>query len=267
MPPEPEFRYKQCLLIRADLKISCGKRCAQLAHAAVGAYRARVQGRAAGLVCRGAEEGGVEGPVAPGAVRTEGDRRAPGNLDRADPGRRPDRGRTGHGHCARAWTGPIRGARPGDGRPLAPMILSTDPLEASLGLCWYANDAPGIGGRLRDSPEEFVVEECESQPPLTGGPYLVCRLTKRNWEQSKAVRAISDRLGISHRRISFAGTKDRRAVTTRARRALSRRGRRGPCPISPGDEPRTARTGKPGVRARRPRGEPLPDRHPRLRPR
>ncbi|MEN6519240.1 MAG: peptidyl-tRNA hydrolase Pth2 [Methanospirillum sp.] len=38
MPPEPEFRYKQCLLIRADLKISCGKRCAQLAHAAVGAY-------------------------------------------------------------------------------------------------------------------------------------------------------------------------------------------------------------------------------------
>src|SRR5665647_917854 len=38
MPAEPEFRYKQCLLIRADLKISCGKRCAQLAHAAVGAY-------------------------------------------------------------------------------------------------------------------------------------------------------------------------------------------------------------------------------------
>jgi tRNA pseudouridine13 synthase len=94
------------------------------------------------------------------------------------------------------------------------MIASSDPLEASLGLCWYANDAPGIGGRLRASPEEFVVEECETPPPLTGGPYLVCRLTKRNWEQSKAVRAIADRLGISHRRISFSGTKDRRAVTT-----------------------------------------------------
>lgn len=94
------------------------------------------------------------------------------------------------------------------------MIPSSDPLERSLGLCWYANDAPGIGGRLRASPEEFVVEECETPPPFTGGPYLVCRLTKRNWEQSKAVRAIADRLGISHRRISFAGTKDRRAVTT-----------------------------------------------------
>lgn len=94
------------------------------------------------------------------------------------------------------------------------MIPSLEPIETSLGLCWYANDAPGIGGRLRGTPEEFVVEECESSPPLTGGPYLICRLTKRNWEQSKAVRAISDRLGISHRRISFAGTKDRRAVTT-----------------------------------------------------
>ena len=38
MPSDDAFRYKQCLLIRADLKISCGKRCAQAAHAAVMAY-------------------------------------------------------------------------------------------------------------------------------------------------------------------------------------------------------------------------------------
>jgi tRNA pseudouridine13 synthase len=94
------------------------------------------------------------------------------------------------------------------------MIPSSEPVERSLGLRWYASDAPGTAGRLRDSPDDFVVRECESPPPLTGGPYLVCRLAKRNWEQSKAIRAISDRLGISHRRISFAGTKDRRAVTT-----------------------------------------------------
>lgn len=94
------------------------------------------------------------------------------------------------------------------------MIRSPEPLEQSLGLCWYANDAPGIGGRLRDAPEDFHVEECEKPPPLTGGPYLVCRLAKRNWEQNKAIRFIADRLGISHRRISFSGTKDRRAVTT-----------------------------------------------------
>ena len=38
MVPEPEFRYKQCIIIRNDLKMSCGKRCAQAGHAAIGAY-------------------------------------------------------------------------------------------------------------------------------------------------------------------------------------------------------------------------------------
>jgi len=35
---EQYFRYKQCLVIRNDIKMSCGKRCAQAAHASIGAY-------------------------------------------------------------------------------------------------------------------------------------------------------------------------------------------------------------------------------------
>ncbi len=38
MPKEPDFIYKQCLIIRNDLKMSCGKKCAQIAHASVSAY-------------------------------------------------------------------------------------------------------------------------------------------------------------------------------------------------------------------------------------
>jgi PTH2 family peptidyl-tRNA hydrolase len=38
MAVEPVFRYKQCLIIRNDVKMSCGKRCAQAAHASIGAY-------------------------------------------------------------------------------------------------------------------------------------------------------------------------------------------------------------------------------------
>lgn len=38
MSEEPVFKWKQCLVIRTDIKMSCGKKCAQVAHAAIGAY-------------------------------------------------------------------------------------------------------------------------------------------------------------------------------------------------------------------------------------
>jgi len=36
--PEPYFRFKQCLILRNDVKMSCGKKCAQAAHASIGAF-------------------------------------------------------------------------------------------------------------------------------------------------------------------------------------------------------------------------------------
>jgi len=94
------------------------------------------------------------------------------------------------------------------------MRQSPYPLEQDLGMRWYASDEAGIGGKLRSVADDFVVEEIPLQPPAGTGPYLVCRLTKKNWEHQHAIREIARRLGISHRRIGWAGTKDRRAVTT-----------------------------------------------------
>ncbi|MDD1667248.1 MAG: tRNA pseudouridine(13) synthase TruD [Methanomicrobiales archaeon] len=88
------------------------------------------------------------------------------------------------------------------------------PLERALGMSWYATETPGIGGFLRREPGDFVVEEEPAGPWGDTGPYLVLRLTKRNWEQQRLVKELARALGISHRRISWAGTKDRRAVTT-----------------------------------------------------
>ena len=94
------------------------------------------------------------------------------------------------------------------------MKQSAYPLERELGMRYYASDAEGIGGRLRTRPEDFIVEEI---PPEgkggTTGPYLICTLEKTNWELQHAVKEIAKRLGISHRRIGWAGTKDRNAVT------------------------------------------------------
>jgi tRNA pseudouridine13 synthase len=94
------------------------------------------------------------------------------------------------------------------------MKQSTYPLELLLGMKYYASDAEGIGGKLRREPADFIVEEI----PLikkggASGPYLICRLTKKNWELQHAMKEIAKRLGISHRRIGWAGTKDRNAIT------------------------------------------------------
>ncbi|OPY38280.1 MAG: putative tRNA pseudouridine synthase D [Methanoregula sp. PtaU1.Bin051] len=94
------------------------------------------------------------------------------------------------------------------------MRQSPYPLEHDLGMRCYASDAEGIGGKLRTVAEDFVVEEIPLPAPAGSGPYLICRLTKKNWEHQHAIKEIAKKMGISHRRIGWAGTKDRRAVTT-----------------------------------------------------
>jgi tRNA pseudouridine13 synthase len=94
------------------------------------------------------------------------------------------------------------------------MKQSTYPLELLLGMKYYASDAEGIGGTLRVEPEDFIVEEIPLvKKGSASGPYLICRLTKKNWELQHAIKEIAKRLGISHRRIGWAGTKDRNAIT------------------------------------------------------
>jgi tRNA pseudouridine13 synthase len=94
------------------------------------------------------------------------------------------------------------------------MKQSTYPLEYQLGMKYYASDTEGIGGRLRTIPADFIVDEIPLEKKgSTSGPYLICQLTKTNWELQHAIKEIAKRLGISHRRIGWAGTKDRNAIT------------------------------------------------------
>jgi tRNA pseudouridine13 synthase len=90
---------------------------------------------------------------------------------------------------------------------------SCHPVERMLGMDYYASDTPGIGGRLRTLPEDFVVEEVPCSIG-TEGPFLICRLTKRDWDQQRAIREVARQLGISYKRIGFGGTKDKHAVTS-----------------------------------------------------
>ncbi|MFC5135768.1 MULTISPECIES: tRNA pseudouridine(13) synthase TruD [Haloferacaceae] len=99
-------------------------------------------------------------------------------------------------------------------------LREAHPVERAVGIDGYLSDADGIGGRLRERPEDFRVTELEAFEPdpldsdRGGYPELVVRVTLRNWDTNDFARRVSDALSISRERVSWAGTKDKRAVTT-----------------------------------------------------
>lgn len=73
---------------------------------------------------------------------------------------------------------------------------------------------PGIGGRIRTTPEDFHVVERPLYLPCGMGEHLYVRVTKRNLSTPDLVRQFSSTLGIKAQAIGVAGLKDARAVTT-----------------------------------------------------
>jgi len=105
-------------------------------------------------------------------------------------------------------------------------LLQVPSLEKEVGIEVYATQSPGVGGRIRQLLDDFVVEEllvdgslAEVSPPIEAwepageGRYLICVLVKRRWDTFLAVRQVAQRLRISQKRIRFAGIKDTKALT------------------------------------------------------
>jgi tRNA pseudouridine13 synthase len=98
---------------------------------------------------------------------------------------------------------------------------TASPLEEELGLRFYTTGAVGIGGRLRSRPEDFVVEEITREGLVANealaklsrgeGRYSLAVLTKTSKDTMPTSRQIGEALGAS---VSFAGIKDRRAITS-----------------------------------------------------
>jgi tRNA pseudouridine13 synthase len=98
--------------------------------------------------------------------------------------------------------------------------------EVLIGMEVYKSDTPGIGGRIKVIPEDFIVEEITEEGRVVevggdsgepAGPVrdnLLLTMEKYNWETLRAIRELSRHLHASPKRIGFAGTKDKRALTT-----------------------------------------------------
>lgn len=102
-------------------------------------------------------------------------------------------------------------------------------LEKSIGIEVYGTKSLGIGGVIKQQVDDFIVEEIlvdGSKASVATGPekralgsteakdhYLLCVLTKRNWDTFSAVNAIAKQLHLVPDQISFAGIKDTKAFT------------------------------------------------------
>ena len=94
-------------------------------------------------------------------------------------------------------------------------------IEKLLGIDLYASKSEGVGGVIRESVDDFVVEEVlvdGSKARVNGDVpsrvlgstlqkqrFLLCVLVKRNWDTFIAVKNIAKFLGIDQARVQFAG--------------------------------------------------------------
>jgi tRNA pseudouridine13 synthase len=68
--------------------------------------------------------------------------------------------------------------------------------------------------KIKDTPEDFIVEEISEVKPQKTGEYTYVQLKKENWTTQRAIQQLSRRLRVSRNRIGFAGNKDKFAITT-----------------------------------------------------
>lgn len=88
-------------------------------------------------------------------------------------------------------------------------------VEQRIGIDTFFSNHDGLNGTLRVLPSDFRV--CEQ--PLSfsrdmKGKFSIAKITAENWETNHLIRELSKQLHISRKRISFAGTKDKRSIST-----------------------------------------------------
>ncbi len=87
------------------------------------------------------------------------------------------------------------------------------PPNPAISLPYLTAELAGIGGRLKDQPEDFVVEEIPAYEPSGSGEHLYLWIEKRDLPHDVLLRRLSKVLDVSQNDIGAAGIKDRRAVT------------------------------------------------------
>lgn len=77
----------------------------------------------------------------------------------------------------------------------------------------YAGGKPGTGARIRQYPEDFQVTEIPLLEPDGDGEHVWLWIRKRGENTQRVAELLSTHAGVHPRQVSYAGMKDRHAVT------------------------------------------------------
>lgn len=82
-------------------------------------------------------------------------------------------------------------------------------------LPYLTSDVPGCGGTFKASPEDFEVEEIPAYEPngLPDGEHAFLWIEKRGRSTNEVAKLIARHVGLGDKDVSWAGLKDRHAVT------------------------------------------------------
>ncbi len=76
-----------------------------------------------------------------------------------------------------------------------------------------ASAADGIGGRIKDRPEDFLVDELPDDDPSGDGEHLWMLVEKRDATTAEIAKALANHFRVAPNDVAFAGIKDKRAIT------------------------------------------------------
>lgn len=76
-----------------------------------------------------------------------------------------------------------------------------------------AHGAAVLSARIRSTPDDFAVEEIDAFEPSGSGEHLLLTVEKRGMNTAFAAKRIAQWAGIPEMGVSYAGLKDRHAVT------------------------------------------------------
>ncbi|MDD5285556.1 MAG: tRNA pseudouridine(13) synthase TruD [Desulfuromonadaceae bacterium] len=78
---------------------------------------------------------------------------------------------------------------------------------------YLTSHIPGIGGTIKESPDDFIVEEIPSYLPSGSGEHCYLTIEKRGITTLEAIRRIAAALKVPERDIGYAGMKDAVGIT------------------------------------------------------